>query len=258
VLAAASAFFWAVLFFGVLDLAVPIERTPGFHDTYLLETGWGVLYTFMVGGAFAALTLRPGMVVPLAQLTLVALCLAATAVAAGAWRQLLPALLLAVNCGLLAVLSSTRGATWRRRGRPRLDPVVGVVSVLLIPPAVAFSVDMVHGYREGRPPLDSISWGVDHWPTQGTLALAVAAVAVAVAAGVRARWPGTAASAACVAVSAGWFGFWSAVYPDHAGSAGDAWGIALLVWACAFAAAVTWRLAEGRARAGRRSARRTA
>lgn len=258
VVAAASAFFWAVLFFGVIDLAVPIERTPGFHESSLLETGWGVLYTFMVGGALAVLTLRPGMVVPLAQLVLVALSLAVTAVAAGAWRQLVPALLLAANCGALAALSSARGRTWRRGGLPRLDPVVGVVAVLLIPPVVVFAVDMVGGYRDGRPPLDSVSWGVDHWPTQGAAALAVAAVAVAVATGVQARWSGTAASAACVAVTAGWFGFWSTVYPDHAGSAGTAWGAALMVWAGVFMAAVTWRVAGERARAGRRSARRTA
>jgi hypothetical protein len=127
--------------------------------------------------------------------------------------------------------------------RTRLDPVVGVVAVVLVPPAVLFAVDMVAGYREGRPPLDDDTWWIDHWPTQAALALAVAGVAVAVAAGVRARWSGTAVSAGCVAVTAGWFGAWSAIYPKHAGGAGEAWGIALIGWACAFIGVVGWRLA---------------
>lgn len=239
--AAASALFWAVLFFGIVDLAVPVEETPGFDESNLLETGWGVLYTFLVGGAFASLAVRPGMAMPVLQVALVGVCLAATAVAAGAWSQLVPALLLASNCYALMSLSRGRTRLPRRRRPLGVDPVVGVVSALLVPPAVVFAVDMVSGYREGRPPLDADTWGVDHWPTQAALALAIAAVAAAVAAGLHAGWSGTAASATCVAVSAGWFGFWSTVHPDHAGSAGAPWGVALIVWACAFAGVVAWR-----------------
>ena len=108
--------------------------------------------------------------------------------------------------------------------------LVAVASVL---PAVMFAVDMVMGYREGRPPRGDNTYYIDHWPTQAAMALTVAAVAVAVAARVRARWSGTAVSGGCVAVAAGWFGFWSLAYPDHAGSAGGAWG--WRTWACAFA-----------------------
>ena len=96
--AAASAFFWAFVFFGLIDLAVPVDETPGFYDSYLLETGWGVLYTFLVGAAFVSLAARPRMVMPLAQVALAAVCLAVTALAAGSWVQLVPAMLLASNC----------------------------------------------------------------------------------------------------------------------------------------------------------------
>jgi hypothetical protein len=243
-----SAFFWAGFFFGLIDLAVPIDRTPGFYDSYLLETGWGVLYTFLVGAAFISLALRPEMAMPVVQVLLVAACLAVTALAAGAWGQLVPAMLLASNGYALSVLIRDEAALlpagWYR---PRLDPPVGVAAVILVPPAVWFAVDMVIGYWEGRPPLDDDTWGIDHWPTQAALALAIAAVALAVAAGVRARWSGTAVSAGCVAVAAGWFGSWSAIYPNHAGSAGEAPGLALIAWACAFAGLVSWRLASRRA-----------
>jgi len=241
--AAASAFFWAFIFFGLIDLVVPVDETPGFYESYLLETGWGALYTFLVGAAFVSLATRPEMIMPVAQVVLAAMCLAVTALAAGSWAQLVPAMLLAVNCYAFLALAGDRA--WLPAGwyRLRLDPVVGVVAVALVPPAVLFVVDMVTGYREGRPPLDDDTWGIDHWPTQAALGLTVAAVAVAVAAAVRARWSGTRVSAGCVAVAAGWFGYWSAIYPGHAGSAGQAWGIALIFWACAFSGVVGWRLA---------------
>ena len=125
--------------------------------------------------------------------------------------------------------------------------MVAVVALAIVAPAAMFGVDMVKGYREGRPPRDDDTWGVDHWPTQAALGLAVAAVAVAVALGVRGRWTGTAVSAGCIAVAAGWFGYWSTVYPNHAGSAGEAWGMALIAWAFVFAGVVGWRLATRRA-----------
>jgi hypothetical protein len=225
---------------------VPIDQTPGFYDSYLLETGWGVLYTFLVGAAFASLAVWPRMVMPAVQVALVAVSLAVTALAAGSWVQLVPAILLAANG--YAVLALGRGPValpedWYQ---PRLDVFVGLTAASLVAPAVLFAVDMVRGYRDGRPPLDDDTAGIDHWPTQGALGLAVAAVALAVAGGVRARWSGTAVSAGCVAVAAGWFGYWSTVYPGHAGSAGEGAGTALMAWACAFAGLVWWRLGSRR------------
>jgi hypothetical protein len=248
--AAASAFFWGFLFFGIIDLSVPVDETAGFEESYLLETGWGVLYTVLVGAAFAWLVARPELVMPVVQLALVSVCLTVTAVVAGSWVQLVPAALLASNCYVVAALAHGRPRWpdgWRR---PSLDPVVGVLAVVLVPPAVLFAADMVMGYRDGRPPLDDDTWGIDHWPTQAALALAAAAVALAVSAGVRARWSGTAVSAGCVAVAAGWFGYLSATYPEHAGSAGRAWGVSLVVWAVLFGGAVGWRLTTSRARTG--------
>jgi hypothetical protein len=227
-LALVSALFWSVLFFGLIDLLVPIDETPGFYESYLLETGWGVLYTFLVSAAFFCLAVRPRLVLPVAQVAVTAGCLAVTAVAAGSWGQLVPAVALAVTCGAFLALLPHRGRL-PRWPRPRLDPVVGAVALLLVGPAVLFAADMVMGFRDGRPPLDDDTWNIDHWPTQAALALCVAAVAVAVAAGVRARRSGTLWSAGCVAVAAGWIGYWSAVYPDHAGSAGRTWGEALIV-----------------------------
>ena len=231
-------------FFGLIDLTVPFLETPGFYDAYLLETGWGVMYTFLVGAAFVALAVQPGLVMPVVQVFICAASLAVTAVASGSWVQLTPALLLAGNaCAFLALAGRERrlGAGWYRQ---KLDPLVGVVAAVLVPPAVGFAVDMVIGYRQGRPPVDDDTWSIDHWPTQGALALSAAAVAVVSAVAVRSRWSGTAVSAGSVAAAAAWFGYWSATYPDHAGSAGRGGGILLIGWAVAFAGVVAWRLAR--------------
>lgn len=253
-LAIGSGLFWGVLFFGLIDLAVPVAKTYGFFDSYLLETGWGVLYTFFVAAAFVSLAVRPWMVMPLVQVALVAVSVAVTAVAAGSWVQLVPALLLALNG--YAYVAGRSVTSFAGGPRATLDPVVGALAILAVPPSLWFAVDMVIGFREGRPPLDDDTWGIDHWPMQAALALALAAVAVAIAAGVRARWSGTGVSAACVAVAAAWFGYWSVIYPSHAGSAGQMWGMGLIGWAFAFIVGVVWRLATPPARANAGERRR--
>jgi hypothetical protein len=57
--AAVSALWWSVLFFGIIDLTVPFDQDPRFLDNFLLETGWGLLYTFLVAAPLLALALRP-------------------------------------------------------------------------------------------------------------------------------------------------------------------------------------------------------
>src|ERR1700754_3217710 len=93
VVAAASAFLWAFLFFGLIDLSVPLDHTAGFDDSYLLETGWGVLYTFLVGAAFVSLVVRPTLVTPVLQVALVGVSLGLTALVSGSLVQLVPAAL---------------------------------------------------------------------------------------------------------------------------------------------------------------------
>ena len=240
--AAAAAVLWGYFFFGLIDLAVPIDQESGFYDSYVLETGWGVTYTFLVGAAFLSVMVRPSLTLPLIQVTLVALCLGVTALVSGSLGQLVPAVLLVLNAYGISYL--VRGHVRFTRGwyRPPVDPFLAALTILLFAPAAVFAVDMIEGYRTGRAPAHSLTWGVDHWPTQAALALAVVAVAVAVAAGVRGGWAGTAVSAVCVAAAAGWFGVVCTVYPQHAGSIGARWGAALLAWAIVFVAATGWRM----------------
>lgn len=244
-LAVVTALFWAVPFFGLVDLAVPILETPGFYEAYLLETGWGVLYTFLVAMPLLVLAVAPRWMLPLLGLAVVAASLAVTAVVAASWVQLAPAAAIALNAGLLATLVHRRRVRFATGWRA--DPVVGALALLLTAPALAFAVDLIRGFREGRPPTDDDTWGIDHWPTQAALALAVGVLAWLVAVGVRRGCSGTVSVTVTVAVAAGWFGYWSLAYPDHAGSAGDVGGAGLFLWACTFVALTCCRLRAARA-----------
>ena len=46
--AALAALVWGFFFFGLIDLLVRFVPVDDFYDTYLLETGWGVLYFILV------------------------------------------------------------------------------------------------------------------------------------------------------------------------------------------------------------------
>ena len=179
---------------------------------------------------------------PLAQLAAAGAAVAVTAVVSGSFGQLVPAGLLVLNAAVLSDLG--RGYVRPRHGwrLPRVDPVVLMVVAPLVPVGVVYAVDMVIGYLTGRPPTNDDTWGLDHWPMQAALALTLALVAIGVAAGVRNRWSGTAVSAACVTVTAAWFGVICMIHPGHAASVGATWGAAVAAWAAVFAVATGWRM----------------
>jgi hypothetical protein len=48
VLAVAGALFWGILWFGLIDLLVVVLQDERFHEDYLFESGWGLLYLLLV------------------------------------------------------------------------------------------------------------------------------------------------------------------------------------------------------------------
>jgi hypothetical protein len=246
IVAILGALFWGGLFFGLIDLMVVIEQDRRFYDSYLLETGWGLLYTVLVAVPCIALAVRPGQVLPLIQVAVVGFAVAVAAVASSAWLQLFPAVFLLVSAAFMADLS--RGYVrppggWRW---PRFDPPIALTMLVMAPPAVAYAVDMIAAHYTKRAPRDSQTWGIDHWPMQAALPLSVVVVGAAVAAGVRLGWTGTAVSVSALTVTTGWLGVVSVIYPDHAASLGATWGTAAIIWAVAFAAIATQRLVTSR------------
>lgn len=232
--AVVAAVFWAVPFFGLIDLMVPIDRTPGFAESYLVETGWGLFYTVLVAVPLLALAARPRSAPPLWQLAASAAALALTASATSHWGHLLPAV------GILASASAVALLAGRRRPPPLMQTRWGrptprwalLLTAIAVVPCVAYAVDMVASARQDRSPVD-VTWGLNHWPTQAALPVAVLLVALIAVVG-RDGWsvPGW-----CAATTAVWIGTVAWVNPGLAGGFGRVWASLAVAWGLLFGVA---------------------
>ncbi len=231
--AALAALFWGFFFFGVIDLLVPVLKTPGFYDSYLLETGWGVLYFGLVGLPLACVAVRVSLDSPIAQVAVAGVAVAVASIAATTWQQLLPASGLIGTAAVIGILSRPPTDLHSpRRWRPtrpdsRRRWAMLVIALASLPPAALLAWDTISGAREGRPPRDDITWELDHWPMQAGLALALPLLA-ALASLELSGWRITAYT---TAAGAAWLGCFSVVYPTHAGSLGGTGGVLALVLA---------------------------
>ena len=242
VAAVAAAGVWGVFYFGVIDLlVVPIQDTQ-FDAFYLVETGWGLLYTVLVGVPLVLFAVRPQSVVFLQQVAAVALAVLACAVITPAWRQVITGVLLLLTALLLSWWSGQRA--WRvaspRTGR--LDPWLGALVVVAAAGAVWYAVEVIQKARSGIP--DDDTWGLMHLPMQAAFGLALAgSAAVTWLAEGAGSTPaaGWRVSAVPTAVSACWLGVVSLMYPHHLASLGDAGGVAAIAWGLLFGVVVITR-----------------
>lgn len=213
--AALAAVFWGFFWFGLIDLLVVVEQDERFHEHYLLESGWGLLYLVLVAAPLVVLAMRPGDPVTLVHLVVVTLAVLAGAVWGAAVPQLWTSLGLASTVGLLAWLGRARSPQWRR---PR--PALLVLAVVGLPAAVRYGDPLARNTTD----VEDITNGVSHYPMQASLALAVVGL-VALAALTRSRMPAwTAGFAAC------WLGVESLVYPDLRASLGTPGGVLAVTW----------------------------
>ena len=213
--AALAAVFWGFFWFGLIDLLVVVDQDERFHEHYLLESGWGLLYLVLVTVPLVVLAVRPGEPVALVQLTV---CTGAVLVGGAwglAWPQLLNGLGLALTVLLLARLGGASPVSWRRP-----DPAVLLLAVVALPAAVVYG----HPLARNTTDVEEITNGVSHYPMQAALGLAVVGV-VGLAAATRSRLPAWTA-----AFSAVWLGVESIVYPDLAASLGATGGSLTVVW----------------------------
>lgn len=223
--------FVLVLFFGLFDLSVPLffQSRPDFYESYLVETGWGVLFTFFVGIPLCVLGWRPGntsaALLPVAS----AAALLIASIAAVQPRQLLiAAALLVVSAGIFALYGSAEPEAVRMAGKFHWPTLA--LSVVALPVAGAFASDMAVAAREGREPVD-LTWDFDHWPVQAAAALVIPLAGALLSF----RLPGWRLMVFIVAAGAAWFGTVSVIYPDHAGSLGTTIGWSSILWAALLA-----------------------
>jgi hypothetical protein len=225
--AAASAVFWAVFFFGLIDLGV-LADPRDFLPVVALEAGWGVLFTFFVAGPLVVVAWRPQAAVACA----VQLFLAAVALLVGSLLGLdarpLP---VALALGVTAVL-----VLLPQRARLRSEFVLApdrplvALAVVAAPFCVVHALHAFSASRGGPFGGSDITWGIDHWPVLGAAALTI--VLSSAAASV---WPGgrrLLGATTCLAGTV--LGVASLAYPDSSGAmTPSGWAVAAILWAVA-------------------------
>jgi hypothetical protein len=221
--AAVFAIFWAVLFFGVIDLSV--IASPGvFVPVVALEASWGVLFTFFVAGALLAVTWRPGDSVPAAvQLAVVAAALL-TSCLLGLDRAPLPvAAVLAITSALVLRLNVLRRPDVLTLAVHRPTALAAAVAA---PFWLWYAGDAFANSRE-RMQQDDVTWGMNHWPVHGATALALAAAAL-----LAAFWPhGRRQLAVTTSLAGTVLGAASLAYPSSAGAMSSrAWSFGVILW----------------------------
>ena len=231
------ALIWAVFFFGIIDFLVAIipSEFPDFMRFVVLETSWGLLYTFLLPVPLIAWAVRPvGWVGP--QVAGIAVAVLVAGIAAPAWGQLFVALLVAASAAFPRM--------WRppprwSLSRPLVTPAfwpVDALGALAMGAALLHAWDVLGAARRGV--RDDDTWYLMHLPMQAGFALAVpvaAAVAVlALANQVPGWWFAILPPAGC----AMWFGVVSARYPDVVGSLGELLGLCAAGWGVAVAVAL--------------------
>lgn len=223
--------FVLLLFFGLIDLSVPLffQSRPEFYEGYLLETGWGVLFTFFVGIPLCVLGARPesasAALIPVAAATAV---FAAAIVSARPGQLLIAAGLLIPSAVKFLPDGNKELKALRAAGRFHWPTLA--ISVIALPVAALFAADMTTATWEGRAPVD-LTWDFEHWPIQAAAALVIPFAGAVLSF----RLPGWRPMVFIVAAGAAWFGAVSIVYPDHAGSLGTVSGWASIIWAAVLA-----------------------
>ncbi len=205
-----------------------------------LEASWGSLFTFLVAGSCLWVALFPGAPWPaLVQLGISALSLAVSAAVGLDWRPLALAVGIAVS-GL---------GLWQLLGRPPADlggpPSVqrAVLAVALLGFPLWLPYASVAFERSRTGVLGSVTQGIEHWPVQGAVAVALVLAALVLAV----YEDGRPLLRVAVSLSAVWIGMAELAYPDRDGAMGSVlWGVGVTLWG--LLVAVTAVPASGRFR----------
>ena len=242
------ALLWAFFFFGIIDFLVAIipSEFPEFMPFVVLETSWGLLYTFLLPMPLVAWAVRPaGWVGP--QVAGIAAAVLLAGIAAPAWGQVFVALVVASSAAFPRMWRpAPRWSLRRPLATPAFWPVDALVA-LAVAAALVHAWDVLDAARGGVG--DDETWYLMHLPMQAGFALAVpaaAAVAVLATANRLAGWWFAIVPPAGCAV---WFGAVSARHPEVVGSLGELFGRLAAGWGVAVAGAL-WVTGSWVARGG--------
>ena len=228
-LALVCAVSWFVLpGFGVIDLSV----TWSADWPQVLEAGWGLFATVIVGGAFVLVGARPrAFAGPGIQLATATAALAVSTVLAHEGPLLLLTGFLSLQTvivlGLLRRTRPARAVLWAMRPAGISRPMLVVAGAGLLP-WLSYALHMWALNRQARSDSD-LTLGIDHYSVQGALALSLGLLPLLAALRMDAR-PFV---PVCAGVSAFYLGVVSLRWPDSPGGLSRAGAAAAIVWALA-------------------------
>ena len=205
--------------FGAIDLSVTWD--PEWEQ--VLEAGWGLYFTVIVGVPFVVAAVRPrASRAGVAQLAVASAVLAISAVVA----QEIGALVLAGMIGLeTAVVAWLARRDWPPTPEAPVSRVFVALAAVGALPWLAYALDMWDLNRREVNETD-ITNGVDHYSVQGGvgLALAVLPALASFRPGLRPLVP------ACAGVVSAYLGLVSYAWPDAAGGFSRPWSVAAIAW----------------------------
>lgn len=240
VVAAVFALIATVILMGLIDLlTLPGWVNQDFEWEVPLEASWGALFTFFLAGAYVWVALYPRAPWPaFVQLAISGLALLVSAVAGTDWRPL----------GLATGVAGSGLVLWRLVGRPApalpgrrpsAPWTMLTVAVLGFPLWLPYALVAFSQSRAGA--LGSITQGIEHWPVQGAVGVALIFGSITLA-----LWDdGRALLRVAVSLSAVYIGMAELAYPDRAGAMGSLlWGIGVTLWGLLVALIVVPRRAH--------------
>src|ERR1700730_3778316 len=162
-----------VALFGIIDLAVVVVPPDEFRPKVMLEAGWGLLFTVLVAGAFAAVAIWPRRCTPpLVQVGVVVVALAvAAAVGAGGGLLLVAFSLVVAVIVLVVMLPRDREPLWPQPGR--ISWPLAALTVAGAAGWLWYAASMFVLARQPSATTDD-TLGVTHYQVQGALAVALA------------------------------------------------------------------------------------
>lgn len=216
----------AVFLFGIADLMT----LPGWVDqryvwAVSLEASWGSLLTFIVAGSYLSIALSPRRPWPGAVLlAVVAAALVVGTVAGADVRPLLLAAAVGVPAAVLLWLARDHAGPFPRTVRVSWPYLL--LALAGLPLWLSYAV---HAFTMSRltPNPGHVTWGIEHWPVQGSAGLVLAASGLLLA-----WWvPGRPLVRVAASLSAVYIGTAMLAYPDRDGAMdGPLWGTAMVLW----------------------------
>lgn len=182
IVAGSLAAVWAMLLFGITDLATALTWRAGWEPTLVLEASWGALFTFFMILPLVIVVGRPARFAEAGFWSVVvALSLLVGGIAVGdpmpVWLAAAALLTGAIVVGLGL---ATRRAELPRPKRPHVQPswLLAALAVAALP---LWGTYVAHagGGHPGVPP--SVTIAFDHWPVQAAAGVAVIFAAVVAA-----------------------------------------------------------------------------